>query len=127
MDTLKAVSAYTPQSSGLVQSPAKKNEDTGGTVSAVATASTAIQLKLPEQKDPENKQQISNAVNEINNFFQTAQRSLGFSMDESTGHMVMQIKDTKTNEVIRQIPGEDVLKLAKRLDDLTGVLFKAQA
>ena len=39
----------------------------------------------------------------------------------------MQIKDTKTNEVIRQIPGEDALKLAKQLDEVTGVLFKAQA
>ena len=127
MDTLKSVSAHATQSSGLVQSPAKKNEDTGGTVSAVASASTAIQVKLPEPNELENKQQISSAVNEINSFFQTAQRSLGFSVDETSGHMVMQIKDTKTNEVIRQIPGEDVLKLVKRLDDLTGVLFKAQA
>lgn len=125
MDTLKAVSAHATQSSGLVQ--AKKNDDTGGSISAVAPAAAPIQTKPTDQKDLENKQQISNAVSEINSFFQTAQRSLGFSVDETSGHMVMQIKDTKTNEVIRQIPGEDVLKLVKRLDDLTGVLFKAQA
>jgi uncharacterized FlaG/YvyC family protein len=41
--------------------------------------------------------------------------------------MVMQIKDSKTNELIRQIPGEDALMLAKRLDDVKGVLFKARA
>ncbi len=127
MNTLKAVSAHATQSSGLVQAPAKKNEDTGGTVSTITPAKQAMPTKPTDQNDLENKQQISNAVNEINNFFQTAQRSLGFSVDESSGHMVMQIKDTKTNEVIRQIPGEDVLKLVKRLDDLTGVLFKAQA
>ena len=39
----------------------------------------------------------------------------------------MQIRDIKSNELIRQIPAEEVLKLAKRLDDLTGILFKAQA
>lgn len=127
MDTLKAVSAPPIQSYGLVQAPPKKDQQSGGSVIAVATTTEAIQVKLSEQKDPNDPQQISNAVKDINNFFQLTQRSLGFSMDEASGHMVMQIKDTETNEVIRQIPGEDVLKLVKRLDDVTGVLFKAQA
>lgn len=120
MDTLKAISTHYSQGYGSVQAPPKKDEQSG----TVATSTTAIPV---EQKDQEHKQQITNAVKDINNFFQIAQRSLGFSIDEASGHMVMQIKDTETNEIIRQIPGEDVLKLAKRLDDLTGVLFKAQA
>ncbi|PPK72479.1 flagellar protein FlaG [Methylobacter tundripaludum] len=126
MDTLTAVSPPPSQGSGSVQAPSKKD---GGPVTAAGTATA--QVKLPEQKEPENKpentEEISNAVKDINNFFQAAQRSLGFSIDEASGHMVMQIKDTETNEVIRQIPGEDAIKLAKRLDDLTGILFKAQA
>ncbi|MDO9423934.1 MAG: flagellar protein FlaG [Methylobacter sp.] len=125
MDTLKAVSAPPNQSSRLVQAPPTKDEQFGVSASAVATA--AVPAKLAEQIDPENKQQISNAVKEINSFFQLAQRSLGFSIDESSGHMVMQIRDAETNELIRQIPGADALKLAKQLDDLTGILFKAQA
>lgn len=127
MDTLKAVSPPHPyQGSGRVQVSSKSDGESGGSVNAIATA-TAIPVGLPEQKDQENKQQISNAVKDINNFFQLTQRSLGFSIDEDSGHMVMLIKDTETNELIRQIPGEDVLKLAKQLDDLTGKLFKAQA
>ncbi len=133
MDTLKAVSAPPIQNAGLVHTPSKKDDQSGGSVNAVTTATTttaaatAVPTKLSERKDQENKQQIDNAVKEINGFFQMAQRSLGFTIDESSGHMVMQIKDTKTNEVIRQIPGEDALKLAKQLDEVTGVLFKAQA
>jgi flagellar protein FlaG len=135
MDTLNAISPYPYLGSGLAQAPPPKNEESGGSVKAVAvavaavvaTATAAIQVKLPEPKDQGNKQQISNAVKDINNFFQMAQRSLGFSLDETSGQMVMQIKDTETNEVIRQIPGEDALKLAKQLDQLTGILFKAQA
>jgi flagellar protein FlaG len=127
MDTLKAVSAHPSQGSATVQEPPKNNEEPGGSVSAVTTATTAILAKLPEQKDQENRQQISNTIKNINSFFQAEQRSLAFSLDTDSGHMVMQIRDTKTNELIRQIPGDDVLKLAKRLDDLTGLLFKAQA
>ena len=133
MDTLNAISASPPQSSGVVQAPLKKDQPSGGSVVAAATATEtmqAMQVNLSENtapNDPEKNQQISNAVKDINNFFQMTQRSLGFTMDEASGHMVMQIKDTETNEVIRQIPGEDVLTLVKRLDDVTGVLFKAQA
>jgi flagellar protein FlaG len=127
MDTLKAVSVHPSQGSGSVHAPTKKNEEPGVTVSAVTTAKALIPAKLPEQKDQENQQQFSNAVKEISNFFQMAQSSLEFSLDDVSGQMIMQIKDTETNEVIRQIPSEDVLTLAKRLDDLTGVLFKASA
>lgn len=127
MDTLKAFSAPATQSYGLAQAPATKDEQSGGSVGAIATATAVIQARLPEQQDQQNKQQISSAIKEINNFFQMTQRSLAFNIDEDSGHMVMQIRDTETNELIRQIPGEDVLKLVKRLDDLSGVLFKAQA
>lgn len=127
MDILKAISEPPTQSFGLVQALPKKNEKSGESVSAIATTKPAIQVQLPEQKDYDNKQHIANTVEDINHFFQTAQRSLAFSLDEASGHIVMQIRDSQTNELIRQIPGEDVLKLAKQLDDLTGVLFKAQA
>jgi flagellar protein FlaG len=124
MDTLKAVSSPPYRGSGSATAPTKLD----GPVNAVATSTAPVLvIASSEQPDQENKQQINNAVNDINNFFQMTQRSLGFSLDESSGKMVMQITDTETHEVIRQIPGEDVLKLAKHLDDLTGVLFKAQA
>jgi flagellar protein FlaG len=126
MDTLNPVFSPPSQSSGSAIATAKKNEPSSGFVSTITTAPT----QLPKQQDPNNpehKQDISNAVKDINNFFQMSQRSLDFSLDEASGHMVLQIKDTVTNEVIRQIPGEEALVLAKRLDDLTGLLFKAQA
>ncbi len=133
MDTLKAVSVHPIQNSGVAQAPPKKSEESSESVSAVSSATTATatetipnELTGPKSQE-EHKQKISNAVEDINNFFQMAQHSLGFTVDEVSGKMVMQIRDTKTNELIRQIPGEDVLKLAKRLDDLTGILFKAQA
>ena len=123
MDTLKAVSAPSNPSSRLVQTTPKKDGQFVVSVSTVATAST----KLAEQKAPESKQQVSDAVKEINSFFQMTQRSLAFNLDEDSGQMVMQIRDAETHDLIRQIPGEDVLKLAQRLNDLSGVLFKAQA
>lgn len=124
MDTLNAIPAQPSQVSTAL---ARKTEEPEGSATTAVTAPVTAQEKTPEQKDPEDKQKITNAVKKIDTFFQTSHRFLGFSVDETSGQMVMQIRDTQTNELIRQIPGEDVLRLAKHLDSLTGVLFKAQA
>ncbi len=123
MDTLKVVSSPPPPHPSLRAAPQSDKVITG--VKAVAT--TVMPTPLPELSEQDNKQQISNAVKDINTFFEAAQRSLAFSLDDGSGEMVMQITDTKTGELIRQIPGEAALNIAKQLDELTGILFKGRA
>jgi len=86
-----------------------------------------------EQRGSLQGKQVDKAVAKINDFFQNEQRKLLFSINDSTGDMIVQVKDAVTDEVIRQIPPEYIVKLAEHLNDLnealdpTGVLFKEQA
>lgn len=73
------------------------------------------------------KRQVSEAVKNMNDFLQMVRRTLQFTMDEDSGRMVVQIKDAETHQVIRQIPPENVLKLAKELDKFHGLLFTEKA
>lgn len=73
------------------------------------------------------KEEVSNALKNINNFFQMSKRTMQFSINEGTGKMVIEIKDEKTGEVIRQIPSEEVLQLEKKLDEVQGLLFSKKA
>ncbi|MDA0189672.1 MAG: flagellar protein FlaG, partial [Proteobacteria bacterium] len=50
-----------------------------------------------------------------------------FSIDEDTGTTVVKIIDRTTDEVIRQIPSEEMLDIAKALDRLQGLLIKQKA
>lgn len=68
--------------------------------------------------------QVADAVKNINDFLQVVQRTLQFTLDEDSGRMVVQIKDANTKEVIRQIPPENMLKLAEQMDKLKGLLFE---
>ena len=52
---------------------------------------------------------------------------LDFSVDEDTGRVVVKLMDTATNEVLRQIPSEEVLHIAKMLDKLQGLLLREKA
>ncbi len=89
------------------------------------------QQKVREEK-PE-KQEVEQAVAEVNSFFQNEQRKLLFKVNESTGGVVIQVKDAQTDEVIKQIPPEFVVKLAEHLDqlnaaeDAVGMLVREQA
>ena len=48
-----------------------------------------------------------------------------FAFVEGTERMVLKLVDTATNEVLRQVPSQEMIDLARRLDDLRGLLVHA--
>ncbi|MHC8399849.1 flagellar protein FlaG [Pseudomonas sp. MDT1-17] len=70
---------------------------------------------------------LEKAVTDIREFVQAAQRKLDFSIDDSTGRVVVKVIATETGDVIRQIPSETALKLAQSLTDASSLLFDAKA
>ena len=54
---------------------------------------------------------------EGNKILESVQRNLQFKIDDSTKQVVMSIVDKKTGEVIKQIPSEEVLAMAQRLQE----------
>jgi flagellar protein FlaG len=72
---------------------------------------------------------VLDAVKNLNDFVQNTQRELNFSIDEQTGRTVVKVIDPATQEVIRQIPAEEVLAVARRVAeemDGKGNLFKVE-
>lgn len=53
--------------------------------------------------------------------------NLEFSMDDQTGKTIIKVVDTATNELIRQIPSEEMLEIARALDRLQGILVRQKA
>jgi flagellar protein FlaG len=52
---------------------------------------------------------------QLNDYVQSVQRALEFSVDEQTGATVITVLDAETHEVIRQIPPQEVLAVAREL------------
>ena len=77
-------------------------------------------------KEPE-RADLEKAVTDIREFVQAAQRSLDFSIDDSTHRVVVKVINTDNGEVIRQIPSETALKLAQSLSSASHVLFDDKA
>ena len=62
--------------------------------------------------------QISEAVSRINEIVQSIQRDLSFNLDQESGRTIIRVIDSQSGELIRQIPSEEVLAIAKQLRDL---------
>ena len=89
--------------------------------SATKVQETPAIGKQPERAD------LEKAVTDIREFVQAAQRSLDFSIDDSTHRVVVKVINTDNGEVIRQIPSETALKLAQSLSSASNVLFDDKA
>jgi len=77
-----------------------------------------IEPKVNEDKVNDREKQAENlqvAVSQINDYVQNLQRNLQFTVDEATGKDVVTIIDSESKEVIRQLPTEEALELARRL------------
>jgi len=59
-------------------------------------------------------------ADEGNEILENVQRNLQFKVDDATDQVVMTIVDKKSGEVIRQLPSEEALALAKRMLDADG-------
>ncbi|MBG0842074.1 flagellar protein FlaG [Ectopseudomonas toyotomiensis] len=71
-------------------------------------------------------ERIREAVDNIQEFVQSVRRDLNFSLDDSSGRVVVKVTDSSSGDVIRQIPSEEALKLAESLSEARSLLFSAQ-
>lgn len=72
-------------------------------------------------------EQVSQAVQEVKDAVGQVAQNLQFFVDDDTGKTVVKVVDGTTNEVIRQIPSEELLAISRALDKFQGVLLKQKA
>jgi flagellar protein FlaG len=54
----------------------------------------------------------------MQDFVQMMSRELQFDVDEDTDRTVVRVMDKETGELIRQIPSEEILALAKQMQEM---------
>ncbi|WP_370298989.1 flagellar protein FlaG [Pontibacterium sp.] len=72
-------------------------------------------------------EKLEAAIDRINEMMRDNQRSLNFSVDKGSEEVVVQVRDSETDQVVRQIPNEEALKFAESLDRMMGLIFDEEA
>ncbi|VVP23733.1 flagellar protein FlaG [Pseudomonas fluorescens] len=92
-----------------------------------AEPAKVVDAKDVRKTNQTEQDKLKMAVQEIEKFVQSVKRNLEFSIDEPSGQVVVKVIASESGEVVRQIPNEEVLKLANSLNDASSLLFSAKA
>lgn len=71
---------------------------------------------------PVSAPQIEAIVKQIDSYLKSVSRSIEFSVDKPSGRTVVSVRDSETGDLIRQFPGDEVLRLAEMAHEQTVVL-----
>lgn len=88
---------------------------------ANAAAAPVQETQTATAAQPVSKSQVEEAIKQIKEFVSMSGKEINFSIDETSGVRVVKVMDRATNEVIRQIPSEEVIAIARALDKLQGL------
>lgn len=88
--------------------------------------------KIPEEtitepqsaKTEAKEKELEEALSRVREVFHTADPRLEFSIDPDLDRVVVKVMDGESGKVIRQIPQQEVLELAKSLETPTGLLLR---
>ena len=80
-----------------------------------------------EKNSSKSRNVIEKAAEQLQQFVQSMGRDLNFSVDSVTGYNIVRVVDSSTGELIRQLPSEELLRLAKSMETLKNVLVNQKA
>ena len=127
---LGAISAnYTPARVDVATPPVKG-----------AVASTSVSTKTREVSDKLASAQtvsmetlakvnteLEEAVKRLSEAIEQSPTATKITVDEELDRFIVQVTDKQTGEVVREIPGEAILKIARNIENLKGLLYDNKA
>lgn len=100
-----------------------------GTATEPPRASRAVAASVPAQSNSNapDPGRVLREVAAINRALEATSRGIEFSIDPDTHRTVILIRDLQTKEVIRQIPSEEALVIARAIEQFQGVILRDKA
>ena len=124
-----------PRQNGINSTPANRVDHS--TSDEINKSSTSDGNIMPEKVVGSNqdthdiiltdKSALTDAVNDLAQFAQSVKRDLQFSIDEELNRTIITVYDSESEEVIRQIPSEEILELARSLRRDESALINVKA
>lgn len=80
----------------------------------------------PEQPQELDQSQLEAVTNQMQDFMNSLNRDLQFSVHEESGRDMVSIIDRQSQEVIRQIPSEEMLDIVARISEASGLFVQTE-
>ena len=124
--TARSVAASAAGSSKLNQ----PNGTTSGAVGKTNTDAEVVAAAASAEFRPSNinqvmqptRETVARAAEQMQKFVSTMGRDLNFSVDGETGHHIVRVTNPATGEVVRQLPSEEMLRIAHSLTQISALV-----
>ncbi|MBI3524226.1 MAG: flagellar protein FlaG [Betaproteobacteria bacterium] len=123
---------FSPAQAALAQQPPRPAEEAARALGSQDSSSRLAQAgpqavastSVPHAATAD---EFKRASEELQRRIQVTAPELQFTVDHDSGRTLIKVTDPATNEVIRQIPSEEVLQINKGLDRFQGLLLNQKA
>ncbi|MBU3558474.1 flagellar protein FlaG [Polynucleobacter sp. Nonnen-W13] len=124
--TARSVASSAASSSQLnlpkgITSGATGKTNTDAAVVAAA-ASTEIRPSNVNQVMQPTRETVARAAEQMQKFVSSMGRNLNFAIDGDTGYHIVRVTNPETGEVVRQLPSEEMLRLAHSLTQISALV-----
>lgn len=76
-----------------------------------------------EDSEQELEDEVRESVKDINEIVDKVKEGLSFQIHEDTEKMMVKVVDLNTDEVIKELPPEEMLDLQARIHEMVGILI----
>lgn len=115
------------QASSRPAAPTPAPQTAATAIATPPAVSAAAPTAQPLSEQPTALELVQQAMEDVRKAITPVAQDLLFSIDEDTGKTIVKVVDASTDEVIRQIPSEEIISIAKALDKLQGLLVQQKA
>ena len=123
--TARSVSSSVASSSQLNQASGNTGAigrtNTDATVVAAAASAEFKPSNINKVMQPA-RETVAAAAQEMQKFVSSMGRTLNFSVDGETGHHIVRVTDPATGEVVRQLPSDEMIRLAHSLTQISALV-----
>lgn len=124
--TVRSMSSSVASSSQLNQAPGNNTgaigkQNTDATVVAAAAGTEFKPSDINKVMQPA-RETVASAAQEMQKFVSSMGRNLNFSVDGETGYHIVRVTDPATGEVVRQLPSDEMLRLAHSLTQISALV-----
>jgi flagellar protein FlaG len=125
--TFQAPTAQVADATAAIRGVSARQSGTLTTLAAKGAAAADAATTATQSREAQNEQSLSAAISSVEEYIKPFNNRLEFNVDEDVGRVVVKVVDKETDEVLLQVPSEEMLAIAKALDNIKGLFVKQQA
>lgn len=124
---MSTISPVAGQSAPLQGSTTRPGEGINPTATVQAKSESSNPTKVANENAQLSVEEIEQTVETLNEVMTLLERGINFEVNRDVDRTIIRVVDRETDEIIKQIPSEDLLKVIGHLQEMQHLLFDDQA